>query len=243
MPKHQREMNENTPATKKVAVLTKNSTMKLAEDTLSSTKETEILKNYSKVVLCDKITMTPKMDFDFETDMNKKTPTTKTVTNVNRKTLSSTGETEIQDITEKHQRALIVPENSSTPMGPDCCIIPIAKIKMCDNWTIQGKVMFKSDVQKFSTRSGKFFTFNFSDDSGQIRITVFNKDVDIFFLKVKKFNVYQISNAKLQRANRDYSTVNNDYEIILKNYSTIVLCEKITMNPKMHFDFVPILID
>ena len=220
MPKHQRDMDENSPATKKVAVLTKNSTMTLAE------------------LRCDKITINPKMDFDFEGD--KKTSTAKTVTNFNRKTLSSTEETQIQDITEKHQRALIVPENSSTTTELHCCIIPIAKIKMCDNWTIQGKVMFKSDVQKFSTGSGKFFTFNFSDDSGQIRITVFNKDVDIFFLKVKKFNVYQISNAKLQRANRDYSTVNNDYEIILKNYSTIVLCEKITMNPKMHFDFVPI---
>ena len=140
-----------------------------------------------------------------------------------------------------------VPENTDgerpappAPDSKDSPITPIAELKVCENWLVQGAVTFKSDIRKYGSGDGQYFSFNVSDESGEIRITAFNKEVDSFFSRVEKGSVYHISKATLKTANKKFSTVKNEYEIILKNSSTVVFCDNITINPQLHFDFIPI---
>lgn len=54
------------------------------------------------------------------------------------------------------------------------------------------------------------------------------------------FQVYYISKATLKTANKQYSSVQNDYEMTLNSDSIIEPCDEPTDLPTMTFDFVKI---
>lgn len=52
--------------------------------------------------------------------------------------------------------------------------------------------------------------------------------------------VYYISKATLKVANKQYTSLKNDYEMTLHTHSSIVPCNDSTVIPAVHCDFVPI---
>lgn len=54
------------------------------------------------------------------------------------------------------------------------------------------------------------------------------------------FQVYYISKASLKIANKQYTSVKNDYEMTLNGESTIIPCEDNCDVPMMQYDFVTI---
>ena len=104
---------------------------------------------------------------------------------------------------------------------------------------VQALVTNKSDVRTFQNGQGKFFNFIVNDKSGAIKITAFNKEVDTFFSLVEEGKVYRISNANTRVANTNYPRVNT-YELLLKNDSTIKLCDDTGDIPMQQYKFVSI---
>ncbi|XP_016897206.1 replication protein A 70 kDa DNA-binding subunit-like isoform X2 [Cynoglossus semilaevis] len=122
-------------------------------------------------------------------------------------------------------------------------LIPISKLNPYQNkWTIKARVTNKSNIRTWSNSKGegKLFSFEIVDESGEIRITAFNKEVDKFFSLVEPGKVYKISNATLKLANKQYNKLRNDYEVTLHGHSLIVLCDDGQGVPTVHCDFVSI---
>ncbi|VDL80529.1 unnamed protein product [Schistocephalus solidus] len=94
-------------------------------------------------------------------------------------------------------------------------------------WTIRARVSQKATIRTWNKngREGKLFSFTLLDESGEIRATAFNAEVDKFYDLIEVQKVYYISKATLKPANKQYNTTNNDYEMTLNSDTQIVPCE------------------
>ena len=106
-----------------------------------------------------------------------------------------------------------------------------------NKWTIKARVTSKSDIKTWHNKNGegKLFSVNLLDDSGEIKATAFNDQCDAFFDLFTEGNVYYISTpCSVRPAKRQFSNVNNDYELSFER-GTIV--EKvILMNESLKTD-------
>jgi len=68
-------------------------------------------------------------------------------------------------------------ENSVEQIGNLSLVNPFAK------YNIKGKVVAKDAIKWYTNTNGrgKYFAVRFADDSGEIRCTAFNEDVDRFY--------------------------------------------------------------
>ncbi|MED6242075.1 60S acidic ribosomal protein P1, partial [Ataeniobius toweri] len=109
-------------------------------------------------------------------------------------------------------------------------------------WTIKARVTKKTEIRNWSNSKGdgKLFSFEIVDESGEIRITAFNNEVDRFFSLVEQGKVYYISKGTLKVANKQYTMLKNDYEMTLNAHSSIVPCEDSPGIPTVQCDFVRI---
>lgn len=138
------------------------------------------------------------------------------------------------------------PKVVSTPQmnGSDQPVHPIASLTPYQNkWTIKARVTSKTPIRTWSNSrgEGKLFSVNFLDESGEIRATGFNDVVDKLYDLLEVNKVFYVSRATLKTANKNYSTVNNDYEMSFNPDTTVVPCEESSTSiPMLQFDFVPI---
>ncbi|XP_034539763.1 replication protein A 70 kDa DNA-binding subunit-like isoform X2 [Notolabrus celidotus] len=132
--------------------------------------------------------------------------------------------------------------NGSSP-GSSITVIPIGSLNPYQSkWTIRARVTSKSSIRNWSNSrgDGKLFSFEILDESGEIKVTVFNKEVDKFYSLVEQGKVYYITKGTLKVANKQYNTLNHDYEMTLHAQSSIVPCDDGQDIPTVHCDFVPI---
>lgn len=121
--------------------------------------------------------------------------------------------------------------------------MPIDSLSPYQNkWVIKARVTSKSIIRTYHNQKGegKLFSFDLCDETGEIRATGFNAQVDKFYDMLEVDKVYFISKCQLKAANKQYSKLRNDYEMTLGGDTVIQECTDITQIPAIKYNFVPI---
>ncbi|KPJ03587.1 Replication protein A 70 kDa DNA-binding subunit [Papilio xuthus] len=121
---------------------------------------------------------------------------------------------------------------------------PIASLSPYQNkWVIKARVMNKSGIRTWSNArgEGKLFSMDLCDDSGEIRATAFKNECDKFYDMIEVDKVYYISRCILKAANKQFTSLKNDYEMTFTADTVVSECmEDASTVPSVKFDFVPI---
>ncbi|PKU81140.1 hypothetical protein MA16_Dca014023 [Dendrobium catenatum] len=92
------------------------------------------------------------------------------------------------------------------------------------NWTIKVRVTNKGNLRTYKNAKGEGQVFNVEltdEDGTQIQATMFNEAAKKFYPKFELGKVYYISKGTLRLANRQFKTVQNDYEMNLNENSIV----------------------
>ncbi|KAJ2385120.1 Replication factor A protein 1, partial [Coemansia sp. RSA 2603] len=125
--------------------------------------------------------------------------------------------------------------------GPAPPVHPIGDLNPYHNkWTIRARVTQKSTIKQWNkpTSSGRLFSVNLLDESGEIRATAFTQQVDKLYPLLEVGKVYYVSNAQVKMARQQFSNVNNQYELTFDDNSVVELCPEQGSVPQEHFDFI-----
>ncbi|CAF1049208.1 unnamed protein product, partial [Adineta ricciae] len=110
-----------------------------------------------------------------------------------------------------------------------------------NKWTIRVRVAYKKPIRTFSNGEGRLFSCDLIDETGEIRATGFSDDCDRLEPLLIVGNIYYITQAQIKFANKQFNTLNNDFEMTFNNETIIELCtENLPNIPKQRLHFIPI---
>lgn len=135
--------------------------------------------------------------------------------------------------------------NRAQPMrGPSASahatIYPIEAISPYSNkWTIKARCTSKSNIKTWHNKNGegKLFSVNLLDDSGEIRATGFNDQCDMLYDLFQEGSVYYISSpCRVQIAKKQFTNLNNDYELTFERDTLVEKVSAVFMKLAMIVD-------
>lgn len=104
--------------------------------------------------------------------------------------------------------------------------MPIAELTPYQNkWKIRATCSRKFDIKTWSkanNNTGKLFSVNLMDQSGEIRATGFNAECDRLYDTFQEGVVYYITSpCNVKSANKQFTTVKHDYEITFERQTVV----------------------
>ncbi|XP_043653475.1 replication protein A 70 kDa DNA-binding subunit [Drosophila teissieri] len=122
---------------------------------------------------------------------------------------------------------------------------PISSLSPYQNkWVIKARVTSKSAIRTWSNArgEGKLFSMDLMDESGEIRATAFKEQCDKFYDLIQVDSVYYISKCQLKPANKQYSSLNNAYEMTFSGETVVQQCEDNDDDPipEIKYNLIPI---
>ncbi|MCJ1251277.1 Replication factor A protein 1 [Trapelia coarctata] len=110
-------------------------------------------------------------------------------------------------------------------------------------WTIKARCTNKSEIKTWHNKNGegKLFSVNLLDESGEIKATGFNDQCDALYEIFQEGSVYYISNpCRVQLAKKQFTNLNNDYELTFERDTMIEKAEEQEGVPQVRFNFTNI---
>ncbi|KAJ8097814.1 hypothetical protein POJ06DRAFT_226964 [Lipomyces tetrasporus] len=111
-----------------------------------------------------------------------------------------------------------------------------------NKWTIKARVTFKSEIKHWHNQrgEGKLFAVNLLDETGEIKATAFNDQVDQYYDLLQEGEVYYISKCRVNTAKKQFSNLQHDYELTFERDTEIEKCldAGATEVPQLRFNFV-----
>ncbi|KAJ6795411.1 replication protein A 70 kDa DNA-binding subunit B [Iris pallida] len=110
-------------------------------------------------------------------------------------------------------------------------------------WTIKVRLTNKGNLRSYKNARGEGFVFNVEltdEDGTQIQATMFNEAAKKFYPKFELGKVYYISKGSLRVANKQFKTVQNDYELTLNENSIVEEADGEALIPATKYNFVKI---
>ncbi|RMZ88907.1 hypothetical protein DV736_g3864, partial [Chaetothyriales sp. CBS 134916] len=143
----------------------------------------------------------------------------------------------------QHQQPMA--SHAKTPTSSDHAnIYPIEGLSPYSHkWTIKARCTNKSDIRTWHNRNGegKLFSVNLLDESGEIRATGFNDQCDQLYDLFQEGSVYYITSpCKVQIAKKQFSNINNDYELTFERETRVEKAEDQQDVPQVKFHFTRI---
>lgn len=141
------------------------------------------------------------------------------------------------------QRPMPVRSNGASH-GGQANITPIEAISpYTHKWTIKARCTHKGDIKTWHNKNGegKLFSANFLDESGEIRATMFQDAVDTWYDVFQEGGVYYISSpCRVQLAKKQFSNLNNDYELTFEKDTQVEKAEDNEGVPQVRYNFTTI---
>lgn len=119
----------------------------------------------------------------------------------------------------------------------------ITKRIFFNRWVIKARVSNKSQIRTWSNSrgEGKLFSIDLVDESGEIRATIFRDLVDKYYDMIQVDKIYYISKCQVKIANKQFSTLKNDYEMTFTGETIVQECHDADPSiPQSQFNFIPI---
>ncbi|CAI6100091.1 unnamed protein product [Clonostachys chloroleuca] len=130
---------------------------------------------------------------------------------------------------------------AATPGDP---IYPIESLSFVLNkWKIRARVTFKSEIKRWhkANSEGKLFSVHLLDETGEIKATGFNDQVDQFYDTLQEGSVYYISSpCKTNTAKKQFNNLPHEFELTFTQETTIVKAEDQSSVPQVKFNFCTI---
>ncbi|KAI4134715.1 MAG: hypothetical protein LQ347_001297 [Umbilicaria vellea] len=184
---------------------------------------------------CEKLGEPKALDFKTEEDVKPQSTT-----------ISSNGfygSKPPQQQQQPQQQSLPSRTNAATSAA-HANIYPIEALSpYAHKWTIKARCTNKSDIKTWHNKNGegKLFSVNLLDDSGEIRGTGFNDQCDALFDLFQEGSVYYITSpCKVQLAKKQFTNLNNDYELTFERDTSVEKAEEQDGVPQVRFNFTSI---
>jgi replication factor A1 len=113
-------------------------------------------------------------------------------------------------------------------------------------WTIKARVTMRGDIKTWHNANGegKLFSVNLLDESGEIRATCFGSTGDQFenwYEMLQEGGVFYISSpCQVKMAKKQFSQLNNDYELTFERDTKIEKAEDASDVPQVSYNFTSI---
>lgn len=123
-------------------------------------------------------------------------------------------------------------------------IVPIAYLNPHDKkWTIKARVISKTRIRywKNARGEGKLFSITLMDETAEIKGTCFAAVCDKYFDLIHVDDVYYIAKGIIKEANKQFTTIENEYEITFTSHTVVEKCyDDSGTVPKISYNFVPL---
>jgi replication factor A1 len=146
---------------------------------------------------------------------------------------------------QQQQQSRSLPSHNKPPSSSaHANIYPIEALSPYSHkWTIKARCTNKSDIKTWHNMKGegKLFSVNLLDESGEIRATGFNEQVDSLYELFQEGQVYYISSpCRVQIAKKQFSNLQNDYELAFERDTQVEKAEEATDVPQVKYNFTQI---